>query len=243
MGRVRWTSRLSDARIRSVEIFDSYRAATAAQQKPLYQWASQDVFAGGTDPGTNRGQRICVRRYHHAAASLYRACFHQPRPMQTRKDHFLSLVEHRWMQQAIDPTDPLGNTRGHDVPRAQGGEAGLQVYLSQGKLAANLNGTVITSTRSIPLDQWVGVDVAYDGSKMVLRINGSRSRRNERLPYAAEVMGPKFQWMATHPGDPEIPFDGIGPEGVMATRVLRSEGSRTRMGIRASRFLPAVMSS
>jgi hypothetical protein len=54
---------------------------------------------------------------------------------------FSSLIEHRWMQQAINPTDPLGNTRGHDVPRAQGAEAGLQIYLLHGKLAANLNGT------------------------------------------------------------------------------------------------------
>ncbi len=68
---------------------------------------------------------------------------------------FSALVERRWMQQAVDPTDPLGNTRGHDVPRAQGAEAGLLVYLSQGKLSANLNGTVVTSTRPIPLDRWV----------------------------------------------------------------------------------------
>ena len=138
---------------------------------------------------------------------------------------FSSLVEHRWMQQAVDPTDPLGNTRGHDVPRAQGGEAGLQIYLSHGKLAANLNGTIITSTRPIPLDQWVGVDVAYNGSKMVLRINGSEAGETSAFPTAVEVMGPKFQWMATHPGDPEIPFDGIAPEGVLATACFRSEGS------------------
>jgi hypothetical protein len=33
------------------------------------------------------------------------------------------------------------------------------------------------------------------------------------FPTAAEVMGPKFQWMATNPGDPQIPFGRIAPEG------------------------------
>ena len=33
-------------------------------------------------------------------------------------------------------------------------------------------------------------------------------------------MGPEFQYMATHPGDPQIPFDGIAPEGVLATVCL-----------------------
>ena len=60
------------------------------------------------------------------------------------------------------------------MPRAQGGEAGLQIYLSQGKLTANLNGTVMTATRPVPAGQWVEVAVAYDGMKMALRVDGSR---------------------------------------------------------------------
>ena len=62
--------------------------------------------------------------------------------------------------------------------------------------------------------------MAYDGSKMVLRINGSAAGETSAFSTAAEVMGPKFQWMATHPGDPQIPFDGIAPEGVLATRIF-----------------------
>ncbi len=55
---------------------------------------------------------------------------------------------------------------------------------------------------------------------MVLRIDGVDVGETRAFPGTAEVMGPKFQWMAAHPGDPKLPYDGIAPEGVLATRVL-----------------------
>jgi hypothetical protein len=147
----------SDASIRSVQVFDSFGAAKAALPKPVYQCASQNVLASGSSNTPNVfscGNIIMPERRFTVRASI-------------DLDHaggqgviFSSLVEHRWMQQAPDPTDPLGNTRGHDVPRAQGPEAGLLVYLLDGKLAANLNGTVVTSKDPMPLNQWSNVEVA-----------------------------------------------------------------------------------
>ena len=216
----------SEASIRSVQIFDSYAAAKTALPKPVYQWASQNVLAGGSGNDApampnvfSCGDIIMPERRFTVRASI-------------NLDHaggqgviFSSLVEHRWMQQAVDPSDPLGNTRGHDVPRAQGAEAGLLVYLADGKLAANLNGTVVTSKDPIPLNQWAAVEVAYDGIKMVLRIDGAETGETSAFPSTAEVMGPKFEWMAAHPGGPQIAFDGAAPDGVLATRVLGAQVS------------------
>ncbi len=216
----------SDASIQSVQIFDSYGAAKAALPKPVYQWATESVLAGGSSNDATKapnvfscGDIIMPERRFTLRASINLALAGGQGVI------FSSLVEHRWMQQAVDPTDPLGNTRGHDVPRAQGAESGLLVYLSGGKLAANLNGTVVTSTDAIPLNRWVAVEVAYDGVKMVLRVNGAEVGGTTAFPGTAEVMGPEFQWMAAHPGDPQIPFDGSAPEGVLSMRVLGAQVS------------------
>jgi len=216
----------SDASIRSVQIFDSYSAAKAALPKPVYQWASENVLAGGSSNDAAKapdvfscGDIIMPERRFTVRVSINLALADGHGVI------FSSLVEHRWMQQAVDPTDPLGNTRGHDVPRAQGAEAGLLVYLADGKLAANLNGTVVTSKEPIPLNQWAEVEVAYDGSRLVLRVDGAEMGETSAFPNAAEVMGPKFEWMAAHPGDTQIPFDGTAPEGVLATRVLGAQVS------------------
>jgi hypothetical protein len=112
------SSQLLDGRVRSVEIFDSSGLAPAAQQKPVYQWKSQDGLKSGSN-GTETaspfscGNIIMPQRHFVVNASV-------------RLDHadekgviFSALTERSWQQQAVDPTDPIGNTRGHDVPRAQ----------------------------------------------------------------------------------------------------------------------------
>lgn len=209
----------SDAAIRSVRVFDSFQ--TSPQQKPVYQWASKDALNGANSNSASNtptvfscGDIVMPQRRFTVRTNLNLA------HADSNGILFDALVEHRWMQQTPDPTDPLGNTRGHDVPRAQGAEAGLLLSVSHGKLSANLNGTVLTSKAPLPFGKWTSVDVAYDGSKMVLNVDGESVGETSAFPSAAEVMGPKFSWMASHPGDPQIPFDGVAPEGILATRIL-----------------------
>ena len=200
----------SDAAIRSVRVFDSFQPSP--QHKPAYHWDSSDAL--NTSAVFSCGNIIMPQRRFSVTASINLAHADGSGVL------FDALVEHRWMQQAQDPTDPLGNTRGHDVPRAQGAEAGLLVSVSHGKLIANLNGTVLTSTTPLPTGQWTNVAVAYDGSKMVLTVNGAPAGETSNFPTAAQVMGPQFSWMASHPGDPQLPFNDIAPQGILATRIL-----------------------
>lgn len=208
----------SDAMIQSVRVFDTQRASTG--ERPVYQWRSEGALNADNKGGANSGavfscgNIIMPQRRFSVSASIDLAHAEGSGVI------FDALVEHRWMQQAVDPTDPLGNTRGHDVPRAQGAEAGLLFAVSHGKLTANLNGTVVASSDPLPHGQWITVEVAYDGAKMILRVNDLPVGESSAFPSANQVMGPQFSWMASHPGDSRIPFDGIAPEGVLATRIL-----------------------
>ncbi len=219
---------ISDASIRSVQIFSGYfeDAPAGFQGKPLYAWTSQGVLVGRSDGASGAlpsvfscGDIIMPQRRFTVRASI------NAHHADGEGILFSALVNHRWMKQTMDPTDPLGNVRGHDIPRAQGANAGLVLYLSQGRLAANLNGTIVTANRPVPLDQWTRVTAAYDGMKLVLLMNGIEVGETTDFPTAAEVMGPRWQWAATHPGDAKIPFDGCAPEGILAIRIIGAPAS------------------
>ncbi|MBB5058064.1 hypothetical protein HDF16_002770 [Granulicella aggregans] len=62
---------------------------------------------------------------------------------------------------------------------------------------------------------------------MVLTVNGAQLSETRAFPTAAEVMGPQFRWMSSHPGDTHIPFNGVAPEGVLAMRIFGSAVSQT----------------
>ena len=217
----------SEASIRSVQIFDGSdgRMPAGAHEKPLYAWTSQSALAGGGggSGGAAPGVFSCGDIIMPQRRFMVRASIRADRP--DEEGAIFSALAHRWMKQMINPTDPLGNVRGHDIPRAQGADAGLVLYLSEGRLAANLNGTVVTANRPLPLNKWVQAAAAYDGMKLVLLMNGAEVGETTDFPSAAEVMGPKWQWAAAHPGDAQIPFDGSAPEGVMAMRILGAQAS------------------
>jgi hypothetical protein len=214
-----------DASVRSLQIFaDSQTRKPGAIEKPVYAWESASGLWNGNGSGAKApeafscGNIILPERKFTVRASI-------------NADHanaegiLFSSISQRWEMQQQDPTDPLGNVRGHNVPRPQGAEAGLLVYLTQGRLAANLNGTVVTASDAIPLQQWTDVAVTYDGMKMTLLVNGRQVGQTTDFPTAAQVMGPEWKWAAAHPGDAQIPFDGIAPEGVLAARVIGAQVS------------------
>ncbi len=93
-----------------------------------------------------------------------------------------SSISQRWQMQQQDPANPLGNVRGQDTGRPQGAEAGLLIYMSQGRLAANLNGTVVTANSPVPLQQWTNVAVTYDGMKMTLLETAGTQARQRTSP-------------------------------------------------------------
>lgn len=94
-----------------------------------------------------------------------------------------------------------------------------------GRLAANLNGTVMTADRGLPLGRWTDVAVTYDGKALTLLADGKEVGRTTNFPTAAQVVGPEWQWAATHQGDPQVPFDGIAPKGLLAVRIMGAPAS------------------
>src|ERR1017187_1885136 len=212
-----------DASVRSLKIFaDSQTRAPAASEKSVYKWESSSGLWNGSGAKPPQafscGDIILPERKFTVRASI-------------QADHanaegvLFSSISQSWQMQQQDPTDPLGNVRGHDVGRPQGAEAGLLIYLSQGRLAANLNGTAVTASDAIPLQQWTDVAVTYDGLKMTLLVNGRPVGETSNFPTAAQVMGPEWECAATHPGDTQVPFNGIAPEGVLAARIIGAQVS------------------
>jgi len=221
-------ARASTVGIRSVRVFasDLVSGTAVGGRRPLYAW---HVPAAEADAATAFpcGDIIMPVRRFTVRAKVKVSATNGSGVI------FSALVGQRWMKQRVDPADPLGNLRGHDVPRAQGALAGLVVYVAHGRLAANLNGTVVTAKRPLPPGRWVAAAVAYNGNRLVLWADGTRLGATAKFPTAAEVMGPQWEWAASHPGDARIPFDGIGPVGVLALRVL---GARAGMRRGATRF-------
>lgn len=219
-GSRRGSAAAPNVRIRSVDVLAS-DAALGAAGKPLYAWNSKTALAGGDAREVySCGDIIMPMRSFTVRAAV------NVDGADGAGVIFSAMVGHRWLKQRVDPTDSLGNLRGHDLPRAQGAAAGLEIYLSHGRLAANLNGTVVTAKQALPLREWVHLAVAYDGEQLVLLANGKQIGETADFPTASEVMGPKWEWAATHPGDKQVPYEGIGPEGVLAMRVI---GARVSM--------------
>ncbi|HXE07411.1 MAG TPA: LamG-like jellyroll fold domain-containing protein [Acidobacteriaceae bacterium] len=208
-----------DATVRSLEIFaDSHPSASA---KPVYNWRPETtLWDGSAKPAQpfSCGDIILPEKKFSVRGSIR---MEHPNP----DGIVFSSVTQNWKMQQQDPGNPLGNVRGHDSGRPQGAEAGLLIYLSQGRLAANLNGTVVTAAATLPLHQWTDIVVTYDGMKMALLVNGKTVGETTNFPSAAQVMGPEWEWAAAHPGDPRIPFDGIAPEGIFAVRILGVDAS------------------
>ncbi len=215
--------------VRSVQVFptqSSHSSATKAQ-KPLYSWSSPTALTGADEPFPC-GDIIMPERSFTVRA------FVRVKSVRGEGVIFSALVRHRWNKQHIDPANPLGNLRGRDLPRKQGAEAGLLFGVSNGRLFANLNGTVLGASRPLPANRWVTVAVTYDGATLRLLVDGSQVARTTNFPTAAQVMGPQWQWAATHPGDSRIPFHGMAPEGVLALRVVGAQASTTKSVTRFS---------
>jgi hypothetical protein len=215
-----------DASVRSLQIFgDAMTRVPAASEKPVYAWESPGGLWNGNGSGAKPAQAFsCGNIILPERKFTVRASIHVDDHANAEGVLFSSISQ-RWQMQQQDPTDPLGNVRGHDVGRPQGAEAGLLIYLSQGRLAANLNGTAVTASDAIPLQQWTDVAVTYDGMKMTLLVNARPVAETSNFPTAAQAMGPEWEWAATHPGDAQVPFNGMAPVGVLGTRIIGAQVS------------------
>ncbi len=136
---------------------------------------------------------------------------------------FSATTGQRWYRHPPLDADPLGSAKpgnSRQFPRKQGAASGFMLFLDHGRLAANLNGTTIVARHRVPLRRWIQVSASYNGRELTLFVNGSPAGRTRRFPTTAQVMGPRWMWAATHPGDTTIPFDGCAPKGILALRVL-----------------------
>jgi len=217
--------------IKSVHIFDRYLPngqPSPRDVKPLYAWDSPAPIytnAATVDNTTDRRSFSCGNIIMPQRSFTVQAVIKVDRA-DTENAIFSAMAEHQWLRLETDSSDPFGNIRhGKFLPRTQGPEAGLMLYLSHGCLAANLNGTVLTAASPIPLQQWTNVGVSYDGMNMILLVDGKQIAQTRQFPTSAQVMGPQWQWGATHPGDPEIPFAGCAPSGILAMRVVGAEAA------------------
>lgn len=214
--------------IRSVRIFSS---AAPHHHKPLYAWNSIPALdnAGALRTFSCGNIIMPLRAFTvHATVRLLHA--------NSNRIIFSALANHRWMKHDVAPTDPLGNLQ-HQRPRDQGADAGFLLFLANGSLTANLNGTILTANISLPLHKWMNLAATYNGQRLVLLLNGQPIGETSNFPGAAQVMGSRWQWAAAHTGDMRVPYDGIGPNGVLAMRII---GARTSASNGSMRFsIPA----
>ena len=89
-----------------------------------------------------------------------------------------------------------------------------------GKLSAMLNRVRVTAPGKLPLNRWSHVAAIYNGKRLSLVVNGVSAATRAQFPTAAQVVGPKWDWNAIHPGDKQIIFNGASPEGLLAFRVI-----------------------
>lgn len=79
---------------------------------------------------------------------------------------------------------------------------------------------MVTASQPLLAQQWTDVSVVYDGRTITLLVDGKPVGESTDFPSAAQVMGPEWKWAASHPGDKQVPFDGIAPEGILAIRLI-----------------------
>lgn len=89
-----------------------------------------------------------------------------------------------------------------------------------GRLSAMLNRVRITARGRLALNRWSHVAAIYNGKRLSVVVNGVSVATTDKFPTAAQVVGPRWDWNAIHPGDKQIIFDGCSPEGVLAFRVI-----------------------
>jgi len=94
---------------------------------------------------------------------------------------------------------------------------GLLVHVAAGKLEARLDFTTVADPQPLPLNQWVEVKVVYDIESLALYVGG-RKVANAGFPKDLDLKG--WDKTAYHTGDPELPFLGCSPLGVLRQRVL-----------------------
>jgi len=198
--------------IRSLSIFNAYLPHRASTSQPVYHWKVLDGSLVG-QKGFRCGSVIMPQKHFTVSAVIN---IHDA----DADNAIFCAVAQRWQRQQPQKADPYGNAPGPHLPRAQGSLAGFVLYLSNGKLAANLNGTIVVAANPVPLHQWQRVAACYNGQQLTLLINGKPVAESRHFPTVAEVMGPKWNWAATHPGDAKIPYDGCGPKGLLALRVV-----------------------
>jgi hypothetical protein len=201
-----------DGHIRSLIVLNAYVTDWPTAAHPVYRWSSPHGLLAGHH-GFSCGDIIMPQKHFtvSAAINVQHAGI---------KNAIFSAAAFRWMRREPLPADPFGNAPGPHLPREQGSLAGFVMYLSKGRLAANLNGTVVMSAHPIPLDHWEQVTASYNGRQLILLVNGKLEAESRVFSSAAQVMGPKWDWAATHPGDRHLPYDDCGPTGVLALRVV-----------------------
>ncbi len=94
---------------------------------------------------------------------------------------------------------------------------GLLLHVAGGKLEARLNFTTVVDSRPLPLNRWVEVKVVYDIGSLTLYVDGTKVA-GAGFPEAPDQNG--WDKTALHLGDPNLPFQGCAPLGVLRQRVL-----------------------
>ncbi len=93
-----------------------------------------------------------------------------------------------------------------------------------------VNKFATTADAALPANQWVQVAVTYDGNKLTIYTNGVAVGTPVIFPSGLTdgMMG--WNKMVTHLGDPNAPFKGCAPQGLMVQSVLGAAATETSQG-------------
>ncbi len=97
---------------------------------------------------------------------------------------------------------------------------GFSLSLANGKVTAMLNRVRIIDPQPLPLNAWSQLAVRYNGRSLGLYVGGKLVATSRAFPTTAQVAGPVWDWNAIHPGDSQLAFDGCGPKGLLAVRII-----------------------
>ncbi len=185
---------------------DMPAAARAVQLEPQFGFLPRSIRANAHSRGKSTrfdcGNLVMPQRGFIVSADVF------PRSAKGTEAIFSAMTSDTWQHW------------GQPGPNPPQISYGFTFSTVGGKLSAMLNRVRVTAPGRLALNRWSHVAAIYNGKRLSLVVNGVSVATTAQFPTAAQVIGPKWDWNAIHPGDKQIIFNGASPEGLLAFRII-----------------------